>query len=251
MLFFKAQAVPPVSKGRLLIAEYVTLTAQAEIPVVVDSVAELLSSASDDLNGYALRSVGRSVSGDLRTVAFVWDAASTEVAAKAGRVAKGGLAAIQDLLLDVEVHFLTPTKYDHGAKSPSAKVLASVLKQKRAGAKREEPVIECGLHDNISLMAGALPKFLDKAGPLIPTFEEQTNWKFSGAGTPIDGGDRVMHFWRMASLGTVPEAMTTLSDIPAYGQIQDLILTENQNFFMQARSDLPVGFLKKLGVSAE
>jgi hypothetical protein len=251
MLFFKSMTGPPASEGRLLIAEYATLGTQAEIPLLVDDVAELLFSQSDHLAGYTLRSVGRSMSGDLRKVAFLWDATSREAAVNASKIAREKVGTIQESIVDVEVHFLKPTDYDRPHNLQSAKVLATALKKRGLGDARAASLIECGLHDNISLRDRMLPTFLAKAGPLIPTFIEQTQWAFSGAGSPIAGGDRVMHFWRLTNLGTVPEAMTTLSDIPAYGKIQDLILTENQNFYMQARNDLPVGLVNGTGVEVK
>lgn len=244
MLFFQTGKKAPKSSKRLLIAEYAVLQSAADIVEIIDAVAlaadDMISELGDD---YTLRSVGRSMSGDLRTLAFLWDAKSTARANDASKFARTELKSVRRKLGRVTPHFLEPTAYDARATlPPGPSALAGVLKLRRAGGSTVKNVeIQCGLHDHISLRSNSLADFIKEAEKLVPSFELATQWKFSGAGIPVGVKDKVLHFWRLNGLANVPDAMSVLADFPAYAQIQEFIEQERQDFYMQARGDLRVG----------
>lgn len=253
MLFSLANRIPPPSAKALLIAEYVQVNPQTKITTLVDAVAfHYISSGLEQSGRYTLRSAGRSMSGDLRTVAFLWEAQSAATAVEVAQEAKQKLEH-QDLVGDVRVTFLAPTPYDslRGKLSNKKKSCGgiNIFDGERLRCYESDGDVDCALHDEILLTPGSLPQFVKAAAELLSAFEGLTGWTFTGAGVDIEHPDehRLMHFWKMVGLGTIPSAMTQLNDVPDYAAIQGFIVTEHQNFYMKTRRDLPIGRVPAAG----
>lgn len=249
MLFPKANRVPPASEGPLLIAEYVQVSPQTEISKLVDAVARHYISAALEQSGrYILRGVGRSMSGDLRTVGFVWEAKSAATAVEVAQDAQKKIdTEALSLVTGVDVKFMKPAAYDGRRGNPTPrdqKVSFGGINIFLVNGRRtyeSDLDLPCALHDEILLRDGKKPEFMAVAGELLEGFEKLTGWTFTGAGEDLENPNRLMHFWRMGGLGTIAPAMTRLSDVPRYSEIQGFIVTELQHFYLNARRDLPIG----------
>jgi len=250
MFFSLIDRVPPQSEGRILIAEYVRIRPQTEIPTFVNAAAEFyISSGLEGSGRYTLRCAGRAISGDLRTVALLWEAQSGATAVEVAQAARAKVDPEAIALVDgIDVKFMKPTSYDarRGDLSKGRRSNGSINVFLTKDDRSYEPDgdIPCALHDEIVLAKGGLENFREAAADLLAAFETKTGWVFSGAGEDLERPDRLMHFWRMVGIGTIPPAMTALSDIPEYAKIQDKIVTELQNLYMAARRDLPIGSVK-------